>query len=94
MKFENAEQKDERMRKYAGMFSSESILYLYRPPTPDLLSEEELEQKNYTEILEEVKKKAEKSSTLKKESTRKAEESSKKAGLNQQSASGKGGLEK
>ena len=82
MKFENADQKDERMMKYAGMFSSDSILYIYRPPTPDLLSEEEGQQKNYTEILEEVKKKVEESNILKKENPLKSEESPNKAGVN------------
>jgi hypothetical protein len=32
--------KEERLKKYATLFSTDSILYVYRPPTPDLLSEE------------------------------------------------------
>ena len=50
MKFEDGGEKEQRMEKYAKLFSPDSILYNYRPPTPDLLSEEEMEEKNYEEL--------------------------------------------
>ena len=51
MKFEDKSKKEERLKKYTGLFSSDSILYLYRPPTPDLVSEEECDNKNYVELM-------------------------------------------
>lgn len=56
MKFEDKEKKEDRLNRYAGLFSADSIIYEYRPPTPDLLSEEEVEPKNYQVIMEEYKK--------------------------------------
>ena len=56
MKFEDNDAKEERLKRYSTLFSKDSILYNYRPPTPELMSQEEAEQKNYTEIMEEVKK--------------------------------------
>jgi len=38
MKFEPKDKKDERLAKYRGLFAPDSIVFLYRPPTPDLLS--------------------------------------------------------
>ena len=67
MKFEDLNKKDERMQKIFGLFSPQSIWYNYRPPTPDLLSEEEVEDKNYGEIMEQYKKNIEKNSSPKKE---------------------------
>jgi len=40
MKFEEDDKKEERLKKYSTLFGPDSILYVYRPPTPDLLSEE------------------------------------------------------
>lgn len=59
MKFEDDDKKTERLKKYSTFFASGSILYNYRPPTPDLLSEEEVEHKDYEEIMSEVNKKKE-----------------------------------
>lgn len=56
MKFEDDIAKKQRLEKYSLLFSPDSILYNYRPPTPELMSEEEVQQKNYTEIMEEAKK--------------------------------------
>lgn len=42
MKFENPEKKKARLQKYSTLFSPDSILYNYRPPTPELMSEEEV----------------------------------------------------
>ena len=66
MKFEDKLKKEERLKKYTGLFSSDSILYLYRPPTPDLVSEEECDNKNYVELMQEVKKNIEKINSPKK----------------------------
>ena len=66
MKFEDKSKKEERLKKYTGLFSSDSILYLYRPPTPDLVSEEECDNKNYVELMQEVKKNIEKINSPKK----------------------------
>ena len=47
MKYEDDVQKDERLRKYKHLFREDSVLYNYRPPTPELMSEEEVDNKNY-----------------------------------------------
>ena len=47
MKFEDDDKKQERLKKYSTLFGGDSILYIYRPPTPDLLSQEQAEQKDY-----------------------------------------------
>ena len=60
------------MQKYAGLFSPQSILYNYRPPTPDLLSEEEVDQNNYGDIMEQAKKDSDKVSSPKKETKKEA----------------------
>jgi hypothetical protein len=51
MKFEPNDKKEQRLTKYRGLFTADSILFGYRPPTPDLLSEEEVEQKNYVQLM-------------------------------------------
>jgi len=47
MKFADKTFKDEHMSKFAQFFSPDSILYNYRPPTPELLSEEEADHNDY-----------------------------------------------
>ena len=79
MKYEDEAQKMERLDMYRHLFSSDSIMYTYRPPTPELMSEEEVDNKNYNEIMEEVKRSKDKfiggkKSTSKEEAKKKSAE--------------------